>query len=212
MAHALTDHPLPGLDEGRLAALASAGVLTLEDVVDAGTGRLATLTGFDTKTAGAVLRTALATLAGHDPTAARFAPPADEPSSARLARGLGAARRIERVVSTVHKARSHASAPTRKGKPKERWPRRHKRARAQLRGLLDALEALQQSVLSDGLSQIAHDHLEVELRTFEGALQPLLDLPVRKRTLKRLARLAKATRRALTADAPAHDPGRAAET
>lgn len=193
MAHALTEHSLPGIDPERLKQLSEAGVSSLEDVVDVGPDRLSALTGFDTKTCRALIRVAQAALARQDPAIIPFAPVVDEPGSARLARGLKAARRVERVMSVVRKARSHA-----KRAPEHRRPRRwHRRARRQLRKLLGALEMLQQSVLSDGLSQLGHDHLDVELRALENRLQPMIDAPIRKRTLKRLYQIARSTRRAL---------------
>jgi hypothetical protein len=194
LAHALTEHSLPGLDPDRLQALVSAGVSSLEDVIDAGPGRLSQLTGFDMKTCRALIRVAEAALVRQDPAVIPFSLPNDEPGSVRLARGLKAARRIERVMSVVRKARSH----TGRRRDQRRWRRTHRRARRALKQLLATLELLQQSVLSEGLSQVGHDHLEVELRALESRLQPMLDAPIRRRTLQRLRRIARASRRSLT--------------
>ncbi|MEZ4239559.1 MAG: helix-hairpin-helix domain-containing protein [Myxococcota bacterium] len=200
MAHALTEHSLPGLDPERLQSLVNAGVSSLEDVIDVGPGRLASLTGFDTKTCRALIRVAEAALARHDPAVIPFVPATDEPGSVRLARGLKSARRIERVMSVVRKARAHAG----RRRDQKRWRKTHRRARRALKSLLATLEVLQQSVLSEGLSQVGHDHLDVELRALEARLSPMLDLPMRKRTLKRLRDIARTSDLSLSRSVPGY--------
>lgn len=202
MSHSLTEHALPGMDARRVRQLADAGLASLEALIAAGPDRLAAITGFDAKTCRALIRVAEGNLeraerAHVEPGVIPFTFRAEEPGSARLARGLKAARRIERVMSIVRKARSHAG----KVAPKPKWARAHARARRQLRRLLEALEALQRSVLSDGVTTISHDHLDVELRALECVLQPLLEAPIRKRTLRSMRRAAGTTRRALTSRA-----------
>lgn len=199
MSHVLTHHSLPGIDPRRLKELSAAGLESLEDVVDAGPQRLAELTGFDLKTCRALITVASAALVQQDPYVIELAAVRDEPASVRLARGLQAARRVERALSVVRKARSHTAPRAGRRAPRTGWARAHKKARKQLRKLLDRLEMLQQSVLSEGLSQISHDHLTGELDTLEASLQVILDQPVRKPALKRVRRLARTTRHALDA-------------
>jgi hypothetical protein len=194
LAHELKDHPLPGIDPRRLLRLTQAGLASLEDVVEAGPERLAELTGFDPKSCRALVRLARTALDRQDPDVIEFVPAKDEPSSVRLTRGLTAARNIERSVSLVRKARSHAGRkPAREG-----WAEAHGRARRQVRKLLERLEELQQVVLSEGLSQASHEHLDAELESLEQALQPLLAEPIRKKSLKRLRQAARQTRKGLS--------------
>lgn len=195
MAHVLTDHPLPGIDPRRLKRLSAAGLDSLEAVVFAGPERLMELTGFDLKTCRALIVVAEASLSQHDPDILHFSATRDEPASVRLTRGLRAARLVEEALSMVRKARSHAGRrPIRSD-----WKRPHRRARKQLRKLLDRLEVLQQSVLSEGLSEVGQDYLTGELEALESALRAILDQPVRKKTLTRVRRLARTTRSALDA-------------
>jgi hypothetical protein len=97
-------------------------------------------------------------------------------------------------MSVVRKARSH----TGRRRDQKRWRKTHRQARGALKRLLGTLEVLQQSVLSDGLSQVGHDHLEVELRALESRLGPMLEAPIRKRTLRRLRKIARASDRSLS--------------
>jgi hypothetical protein len=194
VAHELTHHPLPGIDPRRLQRLTQAGLASLEDVVETGPDRLAELTGFDPKTCRALVRVARAALDRQNPDVIEFVPAKDEPSSVRLTRGLTAARNIERAVSLVRKARSHAGRKP----PRTDWADAHGRARRQVRKLLERLEELQQAVLSEGLSQASHQHLEAELESLAQALQPLLDGPIRKKSLKRLRATARRTRKGLS--------------
>ncbi|MEQ1568498.1 MAG: hypothetical protein ABMA64_22870 [Myxococcota bacterium] len=194
MPHELTEHPLPGLDPLRLQQLTDAGVDSLEGLVALGPVRLAEVTGFDLKTCRALIRVARGAMS-RTATVVELVPVRDEPASARLTRGLDAARDVERALSLVRKARSHAG----RRPAKARWARPHDRARRQLRKLLQRLEVLQQVVLSDGLSQISHLHLTTELERLELALGPLIDRPMRKRDLRQLRRAARRARRGLDA-------------
>jgi hypothetical protein len=189
--HPLKDHPLPGIDPRRLEQLSNAGLASLEDVVDAGPERLSELTGFDLKTCRALVRLSSSALAHHNPDVIELGPLRNEPGSGRLTRGLRIARSIERGLSLVRKARSWASqAPRSEGKHR-------RKTRRQLRKLLTRLESLQESVLSDGLSQRSHDHLTGELQLFEATLEHLIGASVKRKTLKRVRRLAKALRLSL---------------
>jgi hypothetical protein len=189
--HPLKDHPLPGIDPRRLEQLSKAGLASLEDVVEAGPERLSELTGFDLKTCRALVRLSSSALAHQDPGVIELSPLRHEPGSGRLTRGLRTARSIERALSLVRKARSWASSA-----PKPLLERKRK-TRRQLRKLLTRLESLQESVLSDGLSQHSHDHLSGELELFEATLEPLLGVPVKRKSLRRVRRLAKRVRQSL---------------
>ncbi len=190
MPHALHEHPLPGMDEARLSVLEQAGLSSLEDVVDAGPERLSTITGFDLKTCRALVRVAESALVRAHPDVIELLPQQTEAPARRLARGLKAARRIERAISLVRKARSHVGhAPEKKS-----WRRSHRRARRQLKRLLANLEVVQQAVLSDGLTEFGYDQLKHDLGPLEVAIQGALESRVRKRTYKRLSRIARHTR------------------
>ena len=93
-------------------------------------------------------------------------------------------------MSLVRKARSHAGRKPRK----DSWEKSHRRARKQLRLLLDTFATLQQQVLSDGLSQKSYEHLKQVLSRLEESLSVPLEQEIRKRSLKRFARTAKRTR------------------
>lgn len=190
MAHPLSDHPLPGIDPRRLEQLTQAGLISLEDVVDAGPERLSEVTGFDLKTCRALIKLASAALSHYHPDVIELTP-RDEPGSSRLSRGLRAARAIERALSSVRHARSWTNLAARSEANQRR------RARKQLRKLQEQLEALQEIVLSDGLSQRSHDHLVGELQLYEANLEPLLEASVQRKALKRLRRLSKSVRRSL---------------
>ena len=69
LTHALTHHPLPGIDPRRLQQLSAAGLESLEDVAHAGPERLAELTGFDLKTCRALVIVATDALVPHHPDA-----------------------------------------------------------------------------------------------------------------------------------------------
>lgn len=192
MPHALTEAALPGVDPDRLRRLTDAGLISLEDVVEAGAARLAELTSFDPRTCRALIRAARAAIRPLHPEVVELIPP-DEPASNRLARGLSAARHIEDAASVLRKAKAHTGR-----RPKrESWREPHAKARRQLRKLLDHLEGLQQSVLSDGLSQAAHDHLQAALEGLAREIRPILDEPIRKRSLQRLRKAARRTRKGL---------------
>ena len=193
MSHALTEHPLPGLDETRLERLAIAGLRSLEDVVSAGPAELARVTGFDLDTARALVRVAQGALADVDPSIIEFVPSATEPASKRLARGLRGARDIEHVRSLVRKARGHVG----RRPPRPGWKKVHKRVRKQLRKLMGTLEDLQREVLSDGLSRTGLHHLQRELAPIQAEVDSILGEAVRKRRLQRLAKAAKRVRREL---------------
>ena len=188
MPHPLSEYPLPGIDPKRLEQLSQAGLASLEDVVDAGPERLSEVTGFDLKTCRAIVKVASAALSHHPPDVIELAP-RDEPGASRLTRGLRAARAIERALSSVRHARSWANQAPRS--------RQRKRTRKQLRKLQEQLEALQETVLSDGLSQRSHDHLVSELQLYEANLESLLEASVQRKSLKRLRRLSKSVRRSL---------------
>ena len=136
----------------------------------------------------------------HNPDIIHFSATRDEPASVRLTRGLRAARLVEEALSMVPRP-----DPMPGGARSGGLETPHRRARKQLRKLLDRLEVLQQSVLSEGLSQVGQDYLTGELEALESALQAILDQPVRKRTLTRVRRLARTTRTRWT-------PGRADST
>lgn len=193
MPHALTDHPLPGIDVRRLKRMKAAGLESLEAVVEAGPERLAEVTGFDAKTCRALVQVAASALARHDPDVIAFEPRRDEPASERLGRGLKAARRIERALSLTRKVRSDLG----KKPSREDARKAHRKARKQLRKLAEAMESLQQDVLSNGLTQRAYDHLKLELQQLESSLHAATDPPPDRRGYKRLARAARDTRHAL---------------
>lgn len=193
MTHLLTEHPLPGIDPRRLRKLTDAGLDSLESLVDAGLERVSDVTGFDRKTSRALVKVAEAALSRHDRDVIAFAPPSDEPASERLGRGLKGARRVERAVSIVRKALSHARRKPRK----PGWQRVHARARKQLRKLLEELARIQRSVLSDGVTHTANEHLKSVLQKMEESLAVPLEQDLRKRSLRRFAKTAKRTRREL---------------
>jgi len=193
VTHLLTEHPLPGIDPRRLRRLTDAGLDSLESLVDAGIERVADVTGFDRKTSRGVVRMAQSALSRHDPDVIEFTPQMDEPESERLGRGLKAARRVERAVSIVRKAQSHV-----RSKPKkESWARHHARARKQISKLLDELARVQRSVLSDGVTQAANEHLKDVLQRLEESLSLPLEQGLRKRSLRRFAKTARRARREL---------------
>ena len=192
MAHALTENRLPGLDEQRLARLAGAGLSSLEDVVDAGPCELARVTGFDLDTARALVRVAEGMVMEMAPVI-ELASVHPEPPARRLARGLRGARDIEQVRSGVRKVRAHLGRRA----ARARWRKSHKKARKQLSRLMDALEALQREVLSDGLSRAALLHLQNQLRPISNQVERSLEKPLRKRLFKRLSRHAKRARHRL---------------
>ncbi len=193
MTHLLTEHPLPGIDPRRLRRLTDAGLDSLESLVDAGIERVADVTGFDRKTSRGLVRMAQSALSRHDSDVIEFAPQSDESSSERLGRGLKAARRVERAVSLVRKTQSHVRSKPRKLS----WARHHARARKQLTKLLDALAHVQRTVLSDGVTQAANEHLKDVLQRLEESLSIPLEQDLRKRSLRRFAKTAKRTRREL---------------
>jgi sugar phosphate isomerase/epimerase len=190
VTHLLSENPLPGIDPRRLRKLADAGLDSLESLVEAGLERVADVTGFDRKTSRALVRVAQAALSRHDRDVIEFSPAQDEPSSERLGRGLDAARRVERAVSIVRKARSH----TRRHPAKPSWARAHRKARKQLRKLLDELARIQRSVLSDGLTHVSNRHLKDVLQRMEESLAIPLEQDLRKRSLRRFSKTARRTR------------------
>jgi hypothetical protein len=191
----LTEHLIPGIDRQRLQRLIDAGLSSVEDLVHAGPERLAEVTGFELATCRALVRVARSAMASSGPGGAvvELAQSRNEPGSVRLARGLSAARTIEEAVSVVRKARTHAG----KRPQKASWARTHRRARRQLRKLLARLQQIQRSVLSDGLSETAHDHLSGEVDALQRAVAPILDRPIRKKVLRALRQVARDTRHAL---------------
>lgn len=194
MAHALADNPLPGLDDARLQYLADAGVTSLEDVVAAGPSELARLTGFGLDTSRALVRVAQGALAAVDPTLVEFVPLHEEAASKRLARGLKGARDIENLRSLARGLRNHLG----KRPSRATWRKSHKRARKQLVRLMDALEGLQRDVLTDGLSRGSLVHLRERLGPLEKELRRAAGLRLRKRTFKRVAKVAKQARHELS--------------
>ena len=193
MRHSLQQHPLPGIDAARMERLASAGLASLEDVVSAGPERLASLTGFDEKTCVALVRLAQSSLVRSTPGVIAFHAPSPEGPMERLARGLEAARGLERVLSLVRKSRSHVG----RAAPKAKWEKPHRRARKQLQRLAVVLEVIQQELLSEGLSEGSHQHLVEMLSPLDASLRSVLDAPVNRRNLKRAARIAKRARKAI---------------
>ncbi|MCB9685832.1 MAG: hypothetical protein H6735_12395 [Alphaproteobacteria bacterium] len=189
--HLLTEQSLPGLDAARLRALADAGMLTVEQLVNAGPERLSGLLGFDTKTCRALVRLAAGSL---EPTMViPFATPSDEPGSVSATRGLDAARRIERSLGIVRQAlASTGHKPAKKG-----WRKNHRRARKQLSRLADALATLQQGLLQDGLTHSAEDHLRTELDALERRLLATLDLQHDHDFYRRLRKVARRARKRL---------------
>jgi len=195
--HALVDHPLPGIDPGRLGRLQAAGIDSLESLVEAGPERLAELTGFDRKTSLALVRVAESALARVSPGVIEFTPRSHEAPARRLARGLEAAREVEVLLGLVRKARSHAG----KEPGKKKWKKKHRRARRQLKKLSVAMEFVQQDILADGLSDRGLRHLRAQLDEVEP-LRPLLEEPIRGRTLKKMRKVARRARRAITGRRP----------
>jgi hypothetical protein len=194
VSHALVDHPLPGLDAARLARLTEGGVTSLEDVVKAGPEHLSNLTGFDLKTCRALVRVAQSAMKAPTDGVIELVPRRSEPPTARLVRGLEAARRIEDITGQVRKARSRAGKKPRKPSHAEA----HRRARRQLKKLGATLGEVQRMVLSEGLSAPAREHLADQLEPLETSLTSLLDeSPFKKRHLRRLARVSKRARRRL---------------
>jgi hypothetical protein len=193
VVHLLSEHPLPGIDPRRQRRLAEAGLDSIESLVEAGIERVAKVTGFDVKTTTALVRVAEAALTREENGVIVLQPNRDEPASERLGRGLKAARHVERAVSMVRKARSHARPKPRKAA----WQKVHERARSQLKRLLDTFADLQQQVLSDGLSHASYEHLKTVLSRLEDSLSVPLDQDLRKRSLQRMARTAKRTRHEL---------------
>ncbi len=190
--HALVDHPLPGIDGSRLRKLEKAGVDSLEAVVDIGPERLADLTGFDLKTSQALIRVAQSALARSLPGVIEFVPPNAEPPTARLARGLEAARELERWLGLARAARSQVG----KEPPKAKWGEAHSKARRQLKKLTRTLEELQQDVLADGLSARGFRHLRTQLASLKG-LRAELDAPAGRKVYLRISKGAKKVRRAV---------------
>lgn len=190
MRHALADHPLPGIDAARLATLRRAGIDSLEAVVDAGPEQLETLTGFDAKTCVALVRVAQSMLVRAMPGVIAFHRPSVEAPIERLARGLEAARLVERVLGLVRKARSHLGKHPRK----QKWAVAHRKARRQLKRLGAVLANVQQEILSDGLSERGIQHLRRELSPLDSSLRSLLEEPVKGAMLERTRRVAKQAR------------------
>lgn len=194
LSHALQDNPLPGIDDARLSQLADAGLTSLEDVVAAGPGELARITGFSLDTSRALVRVAQGALAAVDPTLLEFVPPLEEAASKRLARGLKAARDIEALRSHARTLRDRIGR--RPSRPQ--WRKSHKKARRQLQRLMTRLEGLQRDVLTDGLSRTGLQHLRGELEPISEEVQLQLAARPRKRLFKRIAKRAKGYRRHLT--------------
>jgi predicted RecB family nuclease len=192
VVHLLSEHPLPGIDPRRQRRLAEAGLDSIEALVEAGVERVAKVTGFDRKTTSALVRVAEAALSKDSGNGViTFQPSNDEPASERLGRGLKAARHVERAVSLVRKADSHAQPEPKK----ESWAEAHRKAKKQLQKLLETFAGLQQQVLSDGLSHTSYEHLKTVLGRLEDSLSVPLEEPIRKRSLERFARTAKRTRK-----------------
>jgi hypothetical protein len=194
MRHALADHPLPGIDAARLALLQEADIDSLEAVVDAGPEKLARLTGFDEKTCVALVRVAQSALVRNLPGVLEFVPKSAEAPMERLARGLEGARLVERVLGMVRTARSHLGKRPRKAS----MAKAHKKARRQLKRLGVVLAALQQDILSDGLSDKGIQHLRKQLSPLDASLRSILDQPVRAETLSRTKTVAKRARKELS--------------
>lgn len=192
MPHALAEHPLPGLDAVRLQRLEVGGIDSLEALVDAGPERLAELTGFDLKTSEALVRVAEGALARVLPGVIEFVPRDAEAPTRRLARGLEAAREVERWLSVVRAARDHIGREP----AKVRWSGEHATARRQLKKLQRCLTDLQRGILSDGLSPRGDRHLREQLQGLASLQQALGEAP-RGRVYKAVARGAKRTRHAL---------------
>lgn len=190
--HALADHTLPGLDVERLRRLHESGIGSLEDLVEAGPERLSDLTGFDAKTAAALLRVAIAALRRADPSVIEFAPRQDAPN-ARLARGLEGARLLESALGFVRRLRSHLGQTP----ADDLAERPHRRARKQLKKLAKIVEAVQREVLAEGLSQRGLAQLQHDLEPLEASLRSILDAPIRTSTLRRARRVAKDARKQL---------------
>jgi hypothetical protein len=195
--HALVDHPLPGIDASRRRKLEKAGVDCLEAVVEIGHERLAELTGFDEKTSLALLRVAQSALARTLPGVIEFVPPNSEPPTARLARGLEAARELERWLGLVRAVRSHVG----KQPAKAKWAEEHHEARRQLKKLRRVLEELQQDVLADGLSSRGFRHLKAQLAPVQD-LRALTERPVKRRVYTKLAARARSARKGLRQQRP----------
>lgn len=191
--HALADHPLPGIDPTRLAALRQEGIDSLEAVVDAGPDRLRHLTGFDRKTCVALVRVAESALLRAAPASGAPERPRVEAPIERLARGLEAARMVEGVLGLVRKARSHVG----KRPPRPRDAADHKKARKQLARLAGTLALVQEELLSDGVSEQTLAHLRGQLAPLDEALRALLQRPPKRRMLRRTRKVAKRARKEL---------------
>lgn len=191
--HPLQHHPLPGLDARRLRALEAAGLSHLEDLVQAGPERLATLTQFDAKTCRALVRLAEGALHKESVTVIPLADVAG--GSSRLVRGLETARRIERTHTALRKALALLPA-----EPKEKWRRTVKRARKQLHRLEEALTRLQQSLLAEGVSSAGDQHLRGLLEDLDGELAIRAQARPCRRSFRALARCARAGRKSLRPD------------
>ncbi|MEQ1572423.1 MAG: hypothetical protein ABMA64_42780 [Myxococcota bacterium] len=176
--HPLTGQTYPNLDPDHLRRLLDAGFDTVESVIDAGPTRLSRASGLDIRACRVLVRGARAVLSGEA-----------EPS----VHGLAGAREVERSLSLLRKARAHVGRlPSR-----EAWAEAHARARRQLRKLILALEGLQRSVLAEGATDAGRQHLTDTLGDLDRQLGPLLAVPVRKRTLRELRKVARAARRSL---------------
>jgi hypothetical protein len=173
--------------------LREAGIDSLEAVVDAGPERLESLTGFDRKTCVALVRVAQSALFRNMPGVIEFKRPEVEAPIGRLARGLEAARLVEKVLGLVRKARSHVG----KEPAQPSWADAHRRARKQLKRLAESLALVQEDILSDGLSEQGLSYLRRQLSPLDASLRSVIDAKPRRRTLKRTARVAKRARREL---------------
>ncbi len=192
-AHALADHPLPGIDGRRLVTLRKAGIDSLEAVVDAGPERLQRLTGFDEKTCVALVRVAQSALVRSLPGVIELKRPKVEAPIERLARGLEAARMVERVLGLVRKARSHIG----KEPSRRRWALEHRKARKQLKRLSEALAKVQEEILSEGLSERGLSHLRRQLTPLDASMRSLIEAEPKRRMLERTRRVAKQARKEL---------------
>jgi hypothetical protein len=114
---------------------------------------------------------------------------APQPLSGRERRGLDAARRIERTLEMVARAREHA----RKAKKAER-----KRTRRQLRKLARALQSTQQELIRDGVSKAAAAHLDALLSPLEKKMKRFSKKPLTKNRLAKTRKRARAARKALS--------------
>lgn len=188
MPHPLDERTLPGLDVVRIHALASVGILSIEDLAMAEPGQLEQLKGLSPEELAALKSAATALLLPHGVIPFQGTLPSPED----LARGLQAARYIENTATLVRRARASISRVPRK------HPWAHKRTRRQLKKLRRALESLQQVVLGEGLSEVRLQALFQQLASLEAAIGPLLEQPLRKDTLRALRQAAKQARLSLT--------------